>query len=128
MADIASKDEVLAVLTSILRGEYDARVPERIRAADYLGRAYGLWKEAELELRRKPPPETGADAWVRNLIELEEDKKARKSWAAEYAAQVDKELEEWLNGSEDRPKYSAWRTPLDTSRPSPEDGHTPGND
>ena len=45
--DIAQPEEVLRVITRIMRGEEEAPVSERRRAAELLARRYGLLEEAE---------------------------------------------------------------------------------
>ena len=53
--DVATAEEILLALTQILRGEVEARPGEVLRAAELLGKRYGLFAE---------PAETGAAAVI----------------------------------------------------------------
>ena len=44
---VADAEEVLAALTRILRGEEEAKTSEVLRAAELLGRQYGLFGDRE---------------------------------------------------------------------------------
>ena len=50
---VATAEELKAFLTSVIRGEAEGRLSEKIKATDLLGKAMGLWSGQGVEA---PPP------------------------------------------------------------------------
>lgn len=65
--EIADEKEVLRMLTCVMRGEEEAKLSERCKAAEDLGKHYGLFDGRDRQEKKRPAVAGEIDAAIREL-------------------------------------------------------------